>query len=440
MNVLLLAAEPVMLDFALRCEAAGHHVRLVIHPQKDDKGKLCKTGDGMVEKVHHDEWKNSMGWADIVVVGDNTKWIAELDLFKKRGFPVWGASRTSADLELVRNKGQDLFAKAGINVMPFETFSDHKKAADYIIQQQKRFVSKPIGDADKALSYVSKSPRDLLFMLNRWNELGCIKGAFILQEFVPGIEMAVGGWLGRKGFSPWVCENMEFKKLMNDDFGPNTGEMGTLVRYTRHSTLAAEVLFPLERELIKAGHTGYVDVAVIVDESGSPRPLEFTCRPGWPLFNIQQVLHPEPVEWMVDVLDGNYKTFTPSTDTAAGVLLALPQFPYPTERKEVDGIPVYGLNKENPHWHFLHPQEVRLGEAPDDEGKLQKMIVASGNYVLIATGTGNTVCEATHGAYDVLDTIELPGSPIVRTDIGERLEEGLPELQKHGYALDWRYE
>ena len=67
-------------------------------------------------------------------------------------------------------------------------------------------------------------------------------------------------------------------------------------------------------------------------------------------------------------------------------------------------------------------------------------MVAAGNYVLIATGCGKTVCEATHGAYDALDSVEVPGSPIVRTDIGERLEEGLPELQKHGYAMDWVYE
>ena len=45
---------------------------------------------------------------------------------------------------------------------------------------------------DKSLSYVSKSPEDMVFMLGRWKKRSTLKGKFILQDFIPGIEMAVG--------------------------------------------------------------------------------------------------------------------------------------------------------------------------------------------------------------------------------------------------------
>src|ERR1017187_4111784 len=129
----------------------------------------------------------------------------------------------------------------------------------------KRYVSKPSGDADKALSYVSKGPADMIFMLQNWKLLGKNKAPFLLQEFTAGIEFAVGGWFGKNGFSQFFLENFEHKKLMNGEIGVNTGEMGTAMKYctAEESLLAREVLLPLEGALFRAGYTGYIDVSVI---------------------------------------------------------------------------------------------------------------------------------------------------------------------------------
>jgi hypothetical protein len=37
----------------------------------------------------------------------------------------------------------------------------------------------------------------------------------------------------------------------------------------------------------------------------------------------------------------------------------------------------------------------------------------------------------------VVDKISFPNSPMYRTDIGARLEDQLPLLQKHGYATEF---
>lgn len=252
----------------------------------------------------------------------------------------------------------------------------------------------------------------------------------------------IGGWLGPKGFSRYVEENFEHKKLMNDDYGPNTGEMGTVCKYTDESALAKEVLFPLEHDLVSMGCTGSVDVSVIVDENGDPRPLEFTCRLGWPSFNIVQALHPEPCEWMVDLLDGN-DTFQPSLDHATGVVMAIPKFPYGKEdEKEVSGIPIYNLNDENEHFEHLCPSDIMAGEAPtmlDDALHDERCMVSCGNYLVVATGSGESVREATLEAYKAVDSLEIPNDVMVRTDIGSRLKRDIPKLQDYGFAQDWVY-
>ena len=443
MNVLCLDQTGCFVDFALRCMAAGHHVRLCIARDKKTNQR-SKIGDGLVEKIEGEEWQKSMQWADLVLCSDNVKWLKELDGFKRKGYPVFAPSYESANLELIRSQGQALLQKRGCKVIPYESFTEYGRAERYVREQMTRLVSKPDGDIrDKSLSYVSQSPADMIYMLRCWSEKHKnVQRKFMLQEFVPGVEFAVNGWLGPKGFSRFIEESFEHKKLMNDDKGPNTGETGTAIKYVADSALAKEVLLPLEGDLIRMGHTGSVDVSVIVDENGEPRPLEFTSRLGWPAFNIAQVLHPDPCEWMADLLEGN-DTFEPSTDVAIGVVMAIPDFPYSNlPKSEVSGVPIYHLDDDNPHRWQLAPCEVMSGSAPamvEGEVEDKRLMVSAGDYLVVASGTGKTVREAKAQAYQAAASVEIPNSVLMRTDIGDRCKRDIAELQQHGFANEWEY-
>lgn len=282
----------------------------------------------------------------------------------------------------------------------------------------------------------------MLFMLQNWKRRLKKKTPFLFQEFVPGIEMAVGGWVGRNGFSRYFLENFEFKKLMPDEVGVNTGEMGTVMKYctAEESLLAREVLLPLEAELIRCGYTGYIDVAVIINKKGRPLPLEFTTRPGWPLFQIQQVLHPEMATWMKDLIDG-IDSFEPSQDIALGVVIAIPDFPYnKNQRDAATGFPIWGITDSNRY--FLHPAEVKLGTAPKlENGSLieDAALVTAGSYVMVVSAREPSVSLAQEAAYKRVKSIEISNSPIYRNDIGCRLEDQLPILQSLGYAISWKW-
>lgn len=423
----------------MRCEAQGHEVRVFMGPSKD--GSRYPIGDGLLTKVA--DWQGSMKWADLILTSDNVKYTRELEGYRRAGYPIFGPNMEGTNWELERGTGQDVFEDHGIGCLPSTIFKTYDEAIAFLNKNpEKRYVSKPTGDADKALSYVSKSSQDMMFMLEHWKRKLTKKVPFLFQEFTPGIEMAVGGWMGRNGFLSHFLENFEFKKLMPGEVGVNTGEMGTAMRYVtaEESLLARTVLLPLEAALIRIGYTGYIDVAVIIDKKGNPWPLEFTSRPGWPLFQIQQALHPDPCQWMLDSLNGR-DTFKPFDDIAIGVVVAMPDFPYShMTRKDVTGFPVWGISTKN---RFnVHPCEMMLGEAPCLENgkiKTKPMLVTAGDYVLVVTGTAPTVSEAKDEAYATLGQLEIPNSPIYRIDIGCRLEKQIPELQSLGYATSWEW-
>lgn len=430
MKILIIDATSASLDFATRCMTEGHEVRVFLGPNKN--GSKSRVGEGILKIIGN--WEPSMNWADIVFLTDNAKYLHNLESYHKQGYPVVGPSVVTADWELNRSLGQRVLEDAGIEVIPSTTFNSYNDAMAFVLKNKdKRYVSKPSGDADKALSYVSKSYRDMIYMLESWKRVGKPRQPFILQEFHKGIEMAVGVWFGKGGFNgPWL-ENFEHKKLMVGDVGVNTGEMGTALKYVNESKLADMMLAPLEGELYRQGYVGYIDVSVIIDSAGKPWPLEFTTRPGWPLFQIQQVLHPEPVEWMMSMVDG-FNSFKPVMKTAIGVVMAIRGFPSHSDARD-DGIPVWGINERNRA--FMHPSEMRLGTAPSANGAPESSLVTAGNYVITVSGTGNSVGAAKDAAYKHVKELEIPSSPMYRTDIGDRVVKQLPELQAMGFALEW---
>lgn len=434
MRILAIDTNKAEVDFYLRCMQNGHKVKCFIKQDEISKN----IGRGLLDIV--DDWKPWVDWCDMVYMADNSKLVPQMDSLRARGIKVFGPTVTSSKWELDRETGQDIFDKCGIDIIPSESFTNYDDAIEYIKKTGGRLVSKPCGDADKALSYVSKSPEDMIFMLERWKKMYLKAPNMIIQKFIPGIEMAVGGWFGPNGFNNGWLENFEFKKLMNDDIGINTGEMGTVIRYVEESKLADLMLLPLVKELKKTGHTGYVDVAVIIDEQGVPWPLEFTMRPGYPTMNIQQCLHKgDPADWMLDMLEGTDSEIFKYDTVTTGVVIAIPDFPYcEQDPKEAVGIPIYGLDL--PIVEEYHPCEVMLGKAPNAEGEQEDQIVTAGSYVMVCTGTGKTIKESSEAAYEAVDGINIPTGMMYRSDIGCRLEDQLKKLQKFGFAKGMKYE
>ena len=119
-----------------------------------------------------------------------------------------------------------LMEKVGIECAPYKTFPNMKAAEAHVLKTEERFVFKTLGDnEDKSLTYVSKGPGDLVAWMRRTPPP---KGEVMLQTFIKGIEMGVSRFMGTKGWVGQWNESFEHKKLMPGNYGPNTGEMGTI--------------------------------------------------------------------------------------------------------------------------------------------------------------------------------------------------------------------
>lgn len=440
MKILLLEMEDAGcgLAFALACIKAGHELRYFLRP---DNNPGIGEGFKGLERVAN--WVSSAtGWADLVVLTGNDDYLPKLDAIRKKGVAVFAPTAASARLEIEREAGMKIFKRAGIEVPAFETFSTLAQAEAHVRANPARYVFKTLGsEEDKSLSYCGKSAADMVARLQRWQKLGMNpKGKVMLQAFVPGIELGVSRWMGRDGFIGPYNENFEHKKLLSGNCGPNCGEAGTVQKYARESLLGEMVLEPLEQYLMELGHLGDVDVNCIVDDDGQPWPLEFTCRWGWPAFNIMLATHKgDPAEWMLDACEGR-DSLEVDYSVACGIVLAQPDYPYSAATKaQTLDIPIYGPSSGNQK--YFHPQSVKMATLPAMKGDQvveKRMWATCGDYVGVVTGTGKTVRQACERAYKVVSEIQIPDM-IYRDDIGEKLEEELPVLQAHGFAEGFTY-
>jgi phosphoribosylamine--glycine ligase len=421
------------INLCVRSQDSGHQVRYW-------SGTPHYGGKGIIQKVR--EWEDSMDWADLIVLTGNCDYPNGLDKYFGRGYPIFGTNPKAAELELDRGKGQEILKKYGIKTAPYTVVSSVKEAINHIVKTETGYAMKPWGGAaDKAMTCVCKSPDDAIFTLMKWEKDGLFKGELMLQELVEGVEVGIAGWFGPGGWSAAIEESFEHKKFLNDDLGENTGEMGTVIRHVTESKLFDMLLEPLTDYLHMVNYVGDCSVNCIVDKRGTPWPLEFTVRLGWPDFNIRQALiKNDPIEWMLDLLQGR-DTLEVSTDVAAGLVLTHGDFPRSADpHKDWAGYPIRGITPQN--YKHLHFQQTQRGMSPmlvDGKVKEVETEQTGGTYVMVVTGTGRTVKLAAQRMYDVAWDIKWASNIMFRTDIGKRLEEDLPLLQKHGYAVGMRY-
>jgi phosphoribosylamine-glycine ligase len=90
----------------------------------------------------------------------------------------------------------------------------------------------------------------------------------------------------------------------------------------------------------------------------------------------------------------------------------------------------------------VHLSEVKMGFSPGKDGKnTEPCLVTAGAYVLTVSGVGDTVQASREACYKTFKKkIHMINSCMIRDDIGEKLKDMLPVLQKNGYCKDVKYE
>ncbi|MGI0134350.1 MAG: phosphoribosylglycinamide synthetase C domain-containing protein [Candidatus Micrarchaeaceae archaeon] len=422
------------MDLVMRAQDAGHEVRYWLGDT------ASPVGMGLTDIV--EDWKPSMDWADLIVLTANSNYPPGFEKYFRKGYPIFGATPEAAKLELDRGFGQKVLERHGIPTLPYEIVSSAEEALELLVSSGKSYVMKPWGDeADKALTAVPKDVNEAIFIVSDWKKKGLFKGQMMMQEKVNGVEIGISSFFGPGGWTLPKEESFEHKKFMNGDLGQNTGEQGTVIQHSEKSKLFELLLEPLTDFLHKVKYVGDAGINCIVDDQGTPWPLEFTMRTGWPDFCIRQsVIEGDPLEWMANLVNGE-DSLDISDDCAVGIVMAHGDYPWENDaQRKWSGFPIAGApwdDTRNIHW-----QQVMDGRVPRMVGGRVKdvpMMVTAGVCPLVVTGTGRTVREAQKAAYALAKVIRWPSNVMYRTDIGDRLKDQLPELHKLGYAKEIQY-
>ncbi|MEA2057526.1 MAG: phosphoribosylamine--glycine ligase [Actinomycetota bacterium] len=354
--------------------------------------------------------------ADLVVVGPEAPLAAGVvDLLHDRKVPVFGPSRAAARLETSKRFANTMMERAGVPTGASASFADETKAIAYLESQPGPYVVKADGLAAGKGVLVTDRIDEAVAWVRR-----CLSGGFgdagftvVIEEFLDGEEVSVFALCDGERSVP-LDPARDYKRLLDDDLGPNTGGMGSYapVDDLPHDLVAAtmtRVIDPVLGTLAADGvaYRGFLYAGLMLTSAGM-EVLEFNCRLGDP---ETQVVLPRLEEDFLTLLTAGAAGDLPSdplrwSDTAAvDVVLAAPGYPESPQK----GLPITGLAAVEGKDDVL---VFHAGTATDGEG-----LVTSGGRVLNIVGLGATREEARAVAYDAAMTVDFPGKQM-RMDIG----------------------
>lgn len=330
---------------------------------------------------------------ELVVVGPEAPLAAGVaDAIARLGIPVFGPTRAAARLESSKAFAKDVMNRAGVATGGSETFDDPETARAHIESIEGPYVVKADGLAGGKGVLVTESPTDAVSWAEHWAE----KGPVVVEEYLDGPEVSVFAVCTESGAVP-LEPARDYKRLLENDEGPNTGGMGS---YSPVDDLPAglvegtmrDVMEPTLARMAEDGNrfTGFLYAGLVLTETG-PKVLEFNVRLGDP--ETQAVL-PRMSSDLLDVLEGSGPTW--SDLCTVNVVLAAHGYPTAPEK----GAEIRGLNGG------LGEDLIIFHAGTAAEGK--KLFV-NGGRVLSVVGVGETLDMARDRAYEAAEKITWPG-------------------------------
>jgi phosphoribosylamine---glycine ligase len=237
----------------------------------------------------------------------------------------------------------------------------------------------------------------------------------LLESFLDGPEVSLFCVVDGETVVPLLAAQ-DFKRVGDDDSGPNTGGMGAYAPLPWLpakvvSQIVDEIVKPVAAELVQRGSSfsGLLYAGLAITSKG-PAVVEFNCRFGDPETQSVLTLLDTPLGQLLRAAATGHLAEQPELSWRDGyavtVVVAAENYPgRPRVGDVITGAEADGV---------LH-----AGTARRDDGA----IVSSGGRVLSVVGTGPDLVAARDAAYTLTKSIRLPGSHF-RSDIGLAAAEG----------------
>jgi phosphoribosylamine--glycine ligase len=347
--------------------------------------------------------------ADLVVVGPEAPLVAGVaDAVRAKGVACFGPSAAAARLEGSKAFAKEVMSAAGVPTSlsyACTTEADVQRALDdfgppYVVKNDGLAAGKGV--------VVTSSVEEA-----RSHALNC--GRVVIEQYLSGPEVSLFVVTDGTAALP-LMPAQDFKRVGDDDTGPNTGGMGAYAPLPwAPSNLVARVLRetvePTLAEMRKRStpFAGLLYVGLALTPEG-PKVIEFNARFGDPETQVVLALLETPLGGLLHAAaTGTLAAHPPLVwrdGAAVTVVVAGENYP---------GTPRTGDVIEGGE----QPGVIHAGTARRADGAL----VSAGGRVLSATATGPDLAAARAAAYALVDGITLDGSQH-RTDIALRAAQG----------------
>ncbi|MGI9146700.1 MAG: phosphoribosylamine--glycine ligase [Chloroflexota bacterium] len=347
---------------------------------------------------------------DLTLVGPEAPLAAGIvDAFAEHGLAAFGPTRAAARLEWSKAWTKDFLSRHRVPTSRAEVVASESDARKVIGHAGLPVVIKADGLAAGKGVFVALTQRDVedaLDQLFRRGTLGSAAEQVVIEEFLEGPELSVLAFTDGERF--WVMPPArDYKRLLDDDQGPNTGGMGG---YTRPSYAPPDLIEEISRRIFQPtlagmlaeGHPyrGVLYAGLMITRDG-PRVLEFNSRFGDPECQlIMPLLDSSLADICGAVVSGQLQTeqIVWKHGRTYGVVLAAPGYPEAPHLGE----PIFGLEAAAEDVLVF-----QAGTRRDEAGRL----VTAGGRVLTIVGS-----ERDH-VYNAAAAIGFEGMQF-RRDIG----------------------
>ena len=351
--------------------------------------------------------------ADLVVVGPEAPLVAGLaDPLRDAGIAVFGPSREAAQIEGSKAFAKDVMAAASVPTGRAYVCTTPEEAATAIDAFGPPYVVKDDGLAAGKGVVVTSDREEALA-----HAAQC--GQVLIEEFLDGPEVSLFAITDGTTVLP-MQPAQDFKRLGDNDEGPNTGGMGAYTPLPwAPDDLVAEitekVLQPTIDELRHRGtpFSGLLYAGLALTSRGV-RVIEFNCRFGDPETQALLPMLKTPLGGLLlaaatgKLADQGELSWR----DAASVAVVVAAKKYPSSPRKGD--PIAGVEQaESDDVRVFH-----AGTALEDEE-----LVTAGGRVLAVSAVGKDLAEARQRAYAAVGQIRIKGSQH-RTDIALKAERG----------------